>query len=89
VDLNQLKKKFSIVRQDNVFLRTQLQRMQVQMRKKDKQIQNVLSIKVSSMQDSNTGGKLKGQLENLKNEMVAISKLTKQVMPPAMSCTGL
>lgn len=78
--LEQLKKKFAAVRQDNVFLRTQVQRLSSQLSKKEKQVQHILAIKVAGISDK-TGGDpaIHSRLQALKQEMVSITKLTARV----------
>lgn len=78
--LDQLKKKFAAVRQDNVFLRTQVQRLSSQLSKKEKQVQHILAIKVAGISDKNGGDPaVHSRLQALKQEMVSITKLTARV----------
>lgn len=76
LELEQLKKKFSAVKDDNVFLRTQIQRLNSLLRKKDKHIQQVLEIKVNTISDQTTSTQFTAKLKALKSEMVAISRLS-------------
>lgn len=53
--------------------------MSVHLRKKDKQIQHVLSVKIVGMADKSNDTILSSQLKELKNEMRSISRLTDKV----------
>jgi len=79
IDIRQLKEKYSLVKQENVFLRTQVQRLASQLRKKDKQMQQILAIKVVDNGDTNGQTALLAALRNVRNEMMSISKITSKV----------
>lgn len=78
-ELSSLKKKFSVVRQDNVHLRTQVQKLSVKLKKKEKQLDNVLAIKVNRATDKDSDSHMNIQLQALKNEMLSISRLSQKV----------
>lgn len=76
LEIDNLKKKFSAVKDDNVFLRSQIQRMKSIINKKDKQIQDIISIKVSTISDQTTDVQFQSKLQALRSEMMAISRLS-------------
>lgn len=78
-ELDQLKKRFAAIRQDNVYVRTHNQRLTAQLRKKDKQLQHVLSIKLSGLSERTSDATFNSKLQALKREMVSIARLTAKV----------
>lgn len=78
-DIRQLKEKYGAVKQENVFLRTNLQRMANQMRKKDKQIQQLIAMKIADAGDTTGQSTLLNQLRALKSELMAIFRLTAKI----------
>ncbi len=78
-ELRELKEAFIVSQQENIFLRTQVQRLVAQLKKKEKQMQQVLGLKVSALSDAGSDAVLQGQLKELKNEMISIAKLTDKV----------
>lgn len=64
--------------QENLFLKTQLQRILSQTRKKDKQIEQITSLKLSALSDPSGDSIIIGQLRELRSEMTQISRLNEK-----------
>jgi myosin heavy subunit len=77
-ELSQTKKKYTAVKQDNVHMRTQVQRLTAQLKKRDKQIEEILRLKLQNIgADSSSAASQK--LEKLKQEMASIAKLSHKI----------
>ncbi len=74
-ELQQEKRKGYLFQKENIKLKTELQRMQNQLKKKDKHIQKIINMKLSNIDDKSAFSKL----NEIKREMLAICTLTNKV----------
>ncbi len=72
------KKRYAAVAQENVSLRTQVQRLTAQLRKKEKQMQHVLDMKVVALNNKTGDSIMAGKLQELRKDLVTIHRLSEQ-----------
>jgi hypothetical protein len=71
-----LKENGNAAAKDNAFLKAQLQRLVAQLRKKDRQIEQLLDMKIHAMSDAGSDAILAGQLRELRSEMTTLARLS-------------
>ena len=75
-DVRSLKEESNAIRAENAYLKTQMQRLLAQIRRKDKQIDQLAALKISAVNDSGGDAILAGQIRELRAEMTTIARLT-------------
>lgn len=78
-DLETLKVKFSAVKQENIALRTQMQHLHAQLKKKNKEMRSVLELKEMHLVDKFGETHITDKIKSLRKEMMSIQTLTNKV----------